>query len=210
MSTRYAHFIVSILLGSKKFYFITKGSGICTRSSVDRATDFLQKEPFVWKVEKIISKGDYNYAVVKDHPNASKHGYVLHHRIVMENHLGRILNSTEVVHHKNGNKKDNSLANLELMLHEEHARLHAKEQGRQMIELKCPQCGSLFKRRKGQTFLQKKSDYTACSRSCSGKFSRHIQLHGETAKVEAAISGNIVREFISHDNPEVTDDNQEP
>jgi len=31
-----------------------------------------------------------------------------------------------------------------------------------------------------------------------------IQLNGQTAEVEAAISGNIVREFNSLDNPEET------
>jgi len=64
-----------------------------------------QQGAFFWKIEKIVSKGDYNYAVVKNHPNATKYGYVLHHRIVMENHLGRLLNSNEVVHHINGQKK---------------------------------------------------------------------------------------------------------
>lgn len=54
----------------------------------------------MWNIEKIVSKGDYDYAVVKGHPNATENSYVLHHRIVMENHLNRLLNSNEVVHHK--------------------------------------------------------------------------------------------------------------
>ena len=67
----------------------------------NRATVF-NKEPSVWKIEKIISKGDYNYAIVPDHPYATKNGYVLEHRIIMENHLGQLLNPNEIVHHKNG------------------------------------------------------------------------------------------------------------
>lgn len=66
-------------------------------------------EPVLWKIEKVISKGDYNYAIVKNHPKANKHGYVLEHRVVVENHLGRLLNPTEVVHHINHDKKDNRL-----------------------------------------------------------------------------------------------------
>jgi len=53
----------------------------------------------MWNIKKVISKGDYLYALVPEHPNATKNGYVLMHRIVMENHLGRILNKDEVVHH---------------------------------------------------------------------------------------------------------------
>jgi hypothetical protein len=61
----------------------------------------------------VISKGDYNYAIVRDHPHSTKNGYVLEHRIVVENEIGRILNSNEVVHHRDGNKKNNKISNLE-------------------------------------------------------------------------------------------------
>jgi len=165
----------------------------------------------VWKVEKIISKGDYNYCVVSPtHPLATKHGYVLHHRIVMENELGRLLNANEVVHHVNHDKKDNRIENLEVLTASQHATLHAQEQGQSLVQLKCPQCMTIFTRRKGDTHLQKKSSWTSCSRSCRGKFSRKIQIHGLTTEVEAAISGNIVREYNSLDNPEETETNQNP
>ena len=53
----------------------------------------------MWKIEKVISKGAYNYVVVKEHPRVTKHGYVLEHRIVVENYLGQLLNQDECVHH---------------------------------------------------------------------------------------------------------------
>lgn len=69
----------------------------------------------MWNIEKIVSKGDYNYAVVLGHPNSTKYNYVLEHRIVMENYLGRILDTNEVVHHIDGNKKNNSIENFQEM-----------------------------------------------------------------------------------------------
>lgn len=52
---------------------------------------------FNWKIKKIVKKGDYLYALVPEHPNKTKNGYVLEHRVIMENHLNRLLNSDEVV-----------------------------------------------------------------------------------------------------------------
>ncbi len=49
------------------------------------------------------------------HPKGSRRGLVLQHRLVMERSIGRLLNSQEVVHHKNGNRSDNLLDNLELL-----------------------------------------------------------------------------------------------
>ena len=98
----------------------------------------------MWNIEKLVSKGDYTYAVVRDHPNRTKLDYVFEHRVLMENKLGRLLLSTEIVHHIDGNKKNNSIENLEVMASKEHNRQHTSSRGKKMCLLKCPECNELF------------------------------------------------------------------
>ena len=46
------------------------------------------------------------------------------HRFVMQKHLGRELLSSELVHHKDGNKHNNDITNLEIVSRARHALLH--------------------------------------------------------------------------------------
>ena len=61
-----------------------------------------------------VDRDGYVLVLKPSHPHARASGYVLEHRLVMEEHLGRTLLPEEVVHHKNGQKDDNRLENLQL------------------------------------------------------------------------------------------------
>lgn len=62
-----------------------------------------------------------------DHPRANPSGRVYEQVLVMEQYLGRFLDyPSEQVHHRNGDRGDNRIANLEVVRCSEHHRIHRK------------------------------------------------------------------------------------
>ena len=61
------------------------------------------------------------------HPFCDSKGYVLEHRLIVEKHLMRFLEPTEVVHHIDGNTKNNSVENLAVMNKKEHDQHHTNQ-----------------------------------------------------------------------------------
>ena len=66
-----------------------------------------------WKGGKFIRK-KYFYVLSPKHPFATKQGYILEHRLVMEKHIGRYLLKKEIVHHIDSNTFNNHINNLML------------------------------------------------------------------------------------------------
>lgn len=80
-----------------------------------------------WNNKKLLhSDGYVLIRVGLTHPWAGPNGYVLEHILIMCSAMGRFLKDDEVVHHKNKDRTDNRLENLELMTNSEHSTMHRK------------------------------------------------------------------------------------
>lgn len=73
-----------------------------------------------------ISKTNKGYKLIKmpNHNKANKHGYVLEHIFIFENETGINIPKNCCIHHINGNKSDNRIENLCLMLTSAHTKYH--------------------------------------------------------------------------------------
>jgi hypothetical protein len=89
-----------------------------------------------WKGGRVVADGGYIWIKVQlDHPMASmrnRQGYIPEHRLVMATALGRPLDSTESVHHKNDLHDDNRLENLQ----------HRYGKHGKGVMMRCRCCGS--------------------------------------------------------------------
>jgi hypothetical protein len=130
-----------------------------------------------WKGGRFVRKDGYVLVRNPKKPLTS----ILEHRLVMANHIGRELRTNEHVHHKNENKSDNTLDNLELLSHGEHTTLHRKKElkDKSMSLVKCVYCSVEFYKRNDQLKITKRN---FCSKQHWYKFFGEEKLKKETKR----------------------------
>jgi len=71
---------------------------------------------------RVLRRDGYWKVYYPTHPNADRTGYVLEHRLVMSQQIGRPLTKAEEINHINHDRGDNRLENLEIVDRGTHAR----------------------------------------------------------------------------------------
>ena len=106
----------------KERWVIIKGGIPKTTLCHHCAASINGKDNANWRGGKTIDNG--KYVLIRLYPDdffypmVGTNGYVREHRLVMAKHLGRCLLPWEVVHHKNSDKQDNRIENLQLLPHQ--------------------------------------------------------------------------------------------
>lgn len=111
-----------------------------------RGHNFIGKNNPSWNGGEYINNKGYVKVLAPNHPFADEHGHVLKHRLVMEQYLGKYLKPEEHIHHKDGNKLNNDISNLELINRSKHSKITASTnpqcQKKDFSGTVCMECGT--------------------------------------------------------------------
>lgn len=113
---------------------------------------------------RVLRKDGYIWMRSQKYPGASPNGYVLEHRLIMANHLGRRLTSDEIVHHINDDRADNRIENLEIMSNSKHVKYHMARLPKEILAKMAKRLTLLNKKR------AKKRISILCECGCGGEF----------------------------------------
>jgi HNH endonuclease len=81
-----------------------------------------------WKGGKHFSPAGHTKVLMPNHPRADSKGYVREHIVVVERAIGKPLNAGAIIHHLNGDARDNKPQNLVVCENQAyHLLLHARQ-----------------------------------------------------------------------------------
>jgi hypothetical protein len=116
-------------------------AGKLVASSFDEDTRRRASERITYYNKNVFNKGEYKERNSEaKRQKGSRKGYTKingrhKHRIIAEQMLGRKLQPGEIVHHKDGDKRNNTPENLEVMTQSEHIREHLRRGGGRLAHI---------------------------------------------------------------------------
>jgi hypothetical protein len=126
--------VVKLTLASGKTLRLTPDHEVARPDGTWTRADHLMSTDLVFTNGTKVDKDGYVRVYDRtDHPRHTTGG-VYEHILVMEQKLGRRLESGERVHHRNEIKHDNRPNNLSLMTHAEHAAHHGRDGGYRKLD----------------------------------------------------------------------------
>lgn len=115
----------------------------------------------------------YLYFIDKEHPlSCNGVGKVYHHRHVISLKIGKWIDKSYHVHHKNEDKEDNNFENLNIISPNMHTRIHNKSR---VIVKSCEDCSKKFKSNKPSSRF--------CSTKCKNSFLYNERLENKVDKL---------------------------
>ena len=130
-----------------------------------------------------LSKKDRRLRVVLQHSNGNKQT-ISYPKYLMEIHLGRYLKVDETIDHIDGNPLNNDLSNLQIIRRRNHS--YRDVYRNNDIEVICKVCGKKFivegSKISHRNRVDRHQSGYFCSKQCSGKYGRMIQL-GEISHI---------------------------
>lgn len=132
-----------------------------------------------------MKNGDYNLVVAPDWYRGKRYrgNYCYEHHLVWEQEYGIPVPDGYIIHHRDGNKRNNRIDNLELIKKEVHSKMHADMQKKTMAILRCPYCKKIFER--DVRWLHYKR-MLFCGRHCVGKYWGSRNVDGAKAIKDAS------------------------
>lgn len=139
-----------------------------------------------------MKNGDYDLVIAPEWYKGKRYRgrYCYEHHLVWEEHTGLSVPDGCIVHHKDGNKHNNNINNLQLMSEKEHKNLHGKMQTKKIAIVKCPCCGKIFEK---EATLLKFRTLAFCSRQCIGKYGYNKKDKNIKERIEEDKKNNILK-----------------
>lgn len=137
----------------KRHRFLENGPGGVFRSKLTPWTPEKWDECWVNKGRALVFRPDY--------PRARKYGHTLRAHVVWWLATGQVPPRELRLHHKNHDKLDDRLENLELLTESQHMSEHRRAEGGR-VELSCFRCGTVVSRERNRIRYER----SFCSYAC--------------------------------------------